>query len=66
MGRVRQCVDDSLKFGTEHIWVIDPDLRKTCICTKTGFHEPESGILSIPDTPIQVVLLGLFAELDRA
>ncbi len=65
MGRVRQCVDHSLKFGTEHIWVIDPDLRKACICTKTGFHEPESGILSVRDTPIQVVLLGLFAELDR-
>jgi Uma2 family endonuclease len=66
IGRVRQRVDDYLKFGTEHIWVIDPDMRKAYICTKTGFHEPESGILSVPDTPLQVVLSELFAELDRA
>lgn len=66
MGRVRQRVDDYLKFGTEHIWVIDPDLRKAYICTKTGFHEPESGVLTVPGTPIQVVLSELFAELDRA
>jgi hypothetical protein len=41
-------------------------MRKAYICTKTGFHEPESGILSVPDTPLQVVLSELFAELDRA
>lgn len=66
MRRVRERVDDYLKFGTEHIWVIDPDLRKAYVCAKTGFVEPESGVLAIPNTPVQVVLLELFAELDRA
>jgi Uma2 family endonuclease len=65
MRRIRERVDDYLKFGTEHIWVIDPDLRKAYVCTKTGFQESESGVLSIPNTPVQVVFSELFAELDR-
>lgn len=66
MGRLRQRVDDYLKFGTEHIWVIDPEQRKGYFCTKASFHEPESGVLIVPGTPIQVVLSELFAELDRS
>ncbi|HMD20937.1 MAG TPA: Uma2 family endonuclease [Alloacidobacterium sp.] len=65
MRRVRERVDDYLKFGTEHIWVVDPDARRAYVCTKTGFHEPESGVLAVPNTSIQIVLSDLFAELDR-
>lgn len=66
MRRVRERVDDYLRFGTEHIWVVDPDSRRAYVCTHTGFHEPEDGVLAVPDTPIRVVLSELFAELDRA
>ncbi len=65
MRRVRERVDDYLKFGTEHIWVVDPDARRAYVCTSTGFHEPENGVLAVPETSIQVVLSDLFAELDR-
>ena len=65
MRRLRERVDDYLKFGTQNVWVVDPETRRAYVCTKTGFHEPESGILAIPNTPIQVVLSELFAELDR-
>jgi Uma2 family endonuclease len=64
--KMRERVDDYLNFGTEHVWIIDPGLRKAYICTKTGFQEPESGVLSVPGTPIRAVLSELFAELDRA
>ena len=63
---MRERVDDFLAMGTEHIWIVDPGLRKAYVCSKTGFQEPENGILEIPGTPIRIVLSELFAELDRA
>ena len=64
--RIRQRVDDYLNFGTEHVWIVDPELRKAYVCSKTGMQEPVSGVLTIPETEIRVVLSELFAELDRA
>jgi Uma2 family endonuclease len=63
---IRQRADDYLNFGTEHVWVIEPEMRKAFIFTKTVMQEPEGGVLSIPGTEIRVVLSELFAELDRA
>jgi Uma2 family endonuclease len=62
---IRQRADDYLNFGTEHVWVIEPEMRKAYIFTKTAMQEPEGGVLSIPGTEIRVVLSELFAELDR-
>jgi Uma2 family endonuclease len=64
--RVRERVGDYFSLGTEHVWIVDPESRKGYVCTKTGFQEPEGGVLEIPGTPIRVVLSALFAELDRA
>ncbi|HTA86903.1 MAG TPA: hypothetical protein VK729_11585 [Silvibacterium sp.] len=55
-----------LSFGTGHVWVVDPELRKAHLCTKTGMEEPADGVLAIAGTEIRVVLSELFAELDRA
>lgn len=66
LNRIRERVDDYFSLGTEHIWIVDPELRKGYICSRRGFQEPEDGILAIPGTPIRVVLSELFAELDRA
>jgi Uma2 family endonuclease len=66
MARVRQRVDDYLNFGTEHVWVVDPELRKAYVATSRGFEESSDGVLAIPGTEIRVVLSELFAELDRA
>jgi Uma2 family endonuclease len=63
---IRQRADDYLNFGTEHVWVIEPELRKAYVFTKKAMQEPEDGILAIPGTPIRVVLSELFAELDPA
>jgi Uma2 family endonuclease len=63
---IRQRADDYLNFGTEHVWVIEPEMRKAYIFTKTAMQEPEGGVLSVPGTEIRVVLSELFAELDRA
>jgi Uma2 family endonuclease len=63
---IRQRADDYLHFGTEHVWVIAPEMRKAYIFTRTAMQEPEGGVLTIPGTEIRVVLSDLFAELDPA
>ena len=66
LSKVRERVDDYFNLGTEHVWIVDPESRKAYVCSKTGFQEPESGVLEVPGTLIRVVLSELFAELDRA
>lgn len=65
MARIRQRVDDYLCFGTQHVWIVDPELRKAYLGSATGFQEPVNAVLEIPGTPIRIVLSELFAELDR-
>jgi Uma2 family endonuclease len=65
LSSIRKRVDDYLNFGTEHVWIIDADLRKAYVCSSHGFEEPADGVLAIAGTPIRVVLSELFAELDR-
>jgi Uma2 family endonuclease len=54
------------RFGVENIWVINPE---TCIAYRYNgivLEEVETGELTVPETPIRVVLSEMFAELDRA
>jgi Uma2 family endonuclease len=66
LSRMQVKVDDYLDFGVENIWVIDPETRKAWTADTTGFHIVQNGELTVPGTPIRVVLSELFAELDRA
>ncbi len=52
-------------FGVEHIWIIDPEPRLVYRYTGTGLEEAKAGDLTVPGTPIRVVLNEMFAELDR-
>jgi Uma2 family endonuclease len=53
-------------FGIEHVWVIDSTARVGYRGTADGLELSRSGELTIPETPIRIVLADLFAELDRA
>jgi Uma2 family endonuclease len=53
-------------FGVEHIWIIDPGPRIAYNYTGSALEEVRTGALSVPGTPIRVVLSEMFAELDRA
>ena len=55
-----------LRFGIENIWIIDPEPRLAYRYTSAGLEEVHTGELTVPGTPIRVVLSELFAELDRA
>lgn len=52
-------------FGIENIWVIDPSARVAYRATETGLELSRTGELTIPDSPIRIVLADLFAELDK-
>jgi Uma2 family endonuclease len=54
------------RVGVEHIWIIDPEPRIAYRYASAGLEEVRTGELSVPETPIRVVLSELFAELDRA
>jgi Uma2 family endonuclease len=54
-----------LAFGIEHVWVIDPYARVAYRGVGDGLELVRSGELTIPETPIRIVLGDLFAELDR-
>jgi len=52
------------RFGVGHIWLVDPDRRLAYRYVSGGLHPVETGELTVPETPIRVVLSELFA--DRA
>jgi Uma2 family endonuclease len=54
-----------LAFGIEHVWVVDPYARVGYRGTAQGVELVRTGELSIPGTPIRMVLDELFSELDR-
>jgi len=64
--RFQDRIDDYIEFGIEHIWIIDPERRTVQFATSTGLHLADPGELTVPGTPIRVVMSELFAELDRA
>jgi len=66
LSRFQDRIDDYLAFGVENIWIIDPDRREAYTATASGLHPVRSNELTVPETPIRVVLSELFAELDRA
>jgi len=57
--------EEYLAFGIEYVWVVDPYARVAYRGTPAGLELVRSGELTIPGTPIRVVLEDLFAELDR-
>lgn len=65
LSRVQKRVDDYARMGVKSIWVIDPWERIGYIASGKGFNQPSDGVLRVPDTPIEIVLNDVFAELDE-
>ena len=53
------------QFGIEYIWIVDPEPRIAYRYTGSSLEEVNSGELTVPGTPIRVVLSEMFAELER-
>jgi Uma2 family endonuclease len=54
-----------IAFGIEHVWVVDPYARVGYRGTPQGLELVRTGELSLPGSPIRIVLEELFGELDR-
>ncbi len=65
LGDLQERVDDYAGLGVQHIWAIDPWKRRGWLASNRGFLQPADGVLRIPNTPIEVSLADLFAELDE-
>ncbi len=65
LARFQDRIDDYVEFGIEHIWILDPETRRAWTADRDGLHPAQSGELTVPGTPIRVVLSEMFAELDR-
>ncbi len=63
---MRERVDDYLAFGVQHVWILDPAMRRAYVCSRTGFQEPETGELVVSGTPIRLVLKDLFDQAAQA
>jgi len=63
--RTQEKIDDYLAFGVENIWIFDPECRTAWTADLFGPHPAQNGELTVPGTPIRVVLSELFAELER-
>jgi len=66
LSRFTERTDEYLDFGIENIWIVDPARRVAYRVTRAGFELAPAGEITVPETPIRVVLSELFAELDRA
>jgi Uma2 family endonuclease len=62
---MRQRASEYLQMGVEHVWILDPGTRIASIYTADGFLEPKTGELTVPGTPIKIVLAEIFAELQE-
>lgn len=65
LATMRAKAAEYLQFGVKNIWIIDPEARIVYRYEAGTFEEIHSGELTVPGTPIRVVLNELFAELDR-
>jgi len=57
--RVSRKVRDVLEFGSDFVWVIDPETLESYVATKTGQYDLADGIFKIESLGIEVPLAQL-------
>lgn len=65
MSRVRQKIDDYLRFGVAYVWVIDPETRKADVYTSQSIYEAKDLRLRTDNPAIEIPLADLFQALDE-
>ena len=62
--RLEDKIDDYLKFGVAHVWVIDPQSRSAWSYTRDGKREVAS-VLTTQDPMMEVSIAEFFRELEE-
>lgn len=57
---VQETIDDYLRFGALHVWVIDPRLKRGWVHTVEGSREARDGVLRTAEPEIALPLAELF------
>ena len=63
MSEMQERINDSLAFGVQHVWVVDPRTRRAYMHTADGSREVKDGFLRTTSPDIAVPISELFAEL---
>ncbi len=63
--RAKSVLADYFALGVPNIWLIDPIRRDAFTYDGAALHTVSAGKLTVRDTPIELDLDALFAELDR-
>jgi len=61
--RVQERIDDYLKFGVSHVWVINPVDQRAWKCTEAGNAEILDGVLRTQNPLLEVPLVEIFGQL---
>jgi Uma2 family endonuclease len=61
--RMQERINDYVRMGVPHIWLIDPATHDAWIAHPDGSHQHISTEFTVPGTPIRIVLADVFAEL---
>ena len=64
VSRTEPKIDEYLRFGVRHVWLIDPRERRAWLFTSEGKREA-TDVLSTTNPDIQLPISDLFAELDE-
>jgi Uma2 family endonuclease len=64
LSRVLVRLEDYLKMGTAHIWLLDPEERIAFVYTDAGLKQVHTSRLEVAGTPIYMDLNEVFAGLD--
>jgi Uma2 family endonuclease len=62
--RMQERIDDYVRMGVEHIWLIDPLSRHAWIATPDGSLQHVEAEFTVPRAPLRVSLAEVFAEFD--
>ena|SRR5882724_13503419 len=65
LASIQDRVDDYVAMGVGYIWVIDPQSRRVWTTNSDGLTPLHEDELTVPGTPIRVLLKEVFAELDE-
>jgi Uma2 family endonuclease len=62
--RTQEKIDDYLRFGVAHVWLIDPRRKRAWSYARDGRHEAAS-VLTTSEPRIELPIADLFAELNE-
>lgn len=60
MSQMLEKIEDYLRMGVPHVWVIDPLTRRGYCYSSAGMHEAKDGVLRTSNPNIEVPLAALF------